>query len=344
MTTRMTRASTILALGLAIGIDAGAASLRVRPMPVPTVSIARATAGPNGTLTYLDWKTHRMKVVTARGAETKVDLAIPVAAQVTNIGGGDGQTVVTTAQHGTFVLGQDGSVRARFPMNRFAPYIAATTDRDFAYGMGSAGDENGRIRADWFITRVDVKAPSTVPRDLVTDIPFGDPFARSIYPLGYLLLSADHSTLYALWEGSPMLYVVPTAGGPAHTFALSDGADAPPRATPALRASVMADPNAFYQLRSKYRWPQGLFRGPNGTVAILFREPASRGNGFTVDVYSREGKKAGATMPLDLQPRSTTAQARAVTATDGRQYVIVNEPNGDSSDVKNQSFYAIEIQ
>src|SRR4051812_24872623 len=114
MTTRLTRASTILALGLAIGAEAGAASVRARPLTAPSFFIARVTAGPAGTLTCLDWKTHTLKAITARGTDAKIDLAIPAAAQITNIGGGDGQTVVTTAQHGTFVLNPDGSVRARF--------------------------------------------------------------------------------------------------------------------------------------------------------------------------------------------------------------------------------------
>src|SRR4051794_37338831 len=117
--TILTRASTVIAVGLAIGADAGAASVRVRSMPAPSLSIARATAGPAGALTCLDWKTQGVKGVTAQGADAKIDLAIPAAAEITNIGGGDGQTVVTTAQHGTFVLGQDGSVRARFTASRF---------------------------------------------------------------------------------------------------------------------------------------------------------------------------------------------------------------------------------
>ena len=343
MKKRLTRASTFIALGLVIGVDAGAASVRVRAMAVPPLSIARVTAGPAGALACLDWKTGRVKAVTPQGADARIDLAIPVAAQITNIGGGDGQMVVTTAQHGTFVLGQDGSVRGRFATARFTPYIAATIDRDSAFGMGSAGDETGHIRTDWLITRIDLKTPSAVARDLVNDTTFADPFARAIFPLGYLLLSADHSTLYALWEGSPVLYLIPTAGGSTRTITLTAGADAPPRATPALRSSVISDRNAFYQIRSKFRWPQGLLRGPNGLVAVLFREPAARGNAFTVDIYSREGKKVGATLPLGVEPRSATAHARTVATTDGRQYVIINEPNSDYSGVKNQRLYAIDI-
>lgn len=343
MTTLLARASTLLVLGLALRAAAGTPSIRVRPLAAPAFPVARVVAGPGGTFTCLDWKMHKLRVISARGADAKVDLAIPAAAQITNIGGGDGQTVVTTAQQGTFVLGTDGSVRARFAATRFTPYVAATSLRNAAFGMGTAGDEDGRMRNDWLVTRVDLDQPSASPRELITDDAFADPFARSLYPLGYLLISADGTTLYALWEGSPVLHVAPMTSGAPRSISLTRGADAPPQATPALRAAAMTDRNSFYQLRSRFRWPQGLFRGPNDSVAVLFREPASRGNAFTVDVYSRDGKKIGANVPLDLEPRSASAHARVVTASDGRQYVLVNEPNNDASGVQNQHLYAIDM-
>jgi hypothetical protein len=339
----LTRGLMIAFVALAIGAAAAAPSLHVRPLTNPPIPVARLTAGPAGTLACLDWKTHMVKVVTAKGADAKIDLALPAEAHTTNFGGGDGQMVVTTAQHGTFVLGGDGSVRARFGTT-FTPYIAATVDGDVAFGMGSAGDENGRIRLDWFVTRVDLKTPSAAPRELVSDEAFADPFARSIYPLGYLLLSSDRSTLYAVWEGSPVLEIIPTAGGSPRAVPFATGDDAAPRATPALRASAIQDRTSFLRLRSKFRWPQGLLRGPGDTVAILFREPASRGNAFTLDIYSREGKKIGKSLGVAIQPRSATAQARTVVATDGRQYVLVNEPNNDYSGVNHQALYTIDIQ
>jgi len=340
--TTLTRGSVIALIALALGVGATPRSLSVRPMANPPIPIARVTAGPAGALTCLDWKTHAVKVVDTQGADVKIDLALPAAAHITNIGGGDGQTVITTARDGTFVLAADGSVRARFGTS-FMPYVAATVHRDVAFGIGSASDENGRIRADWLVTSVDLKTPSAAPRAIVTDEAFADPFARSIYPLGYLLLSADGSTLYAVWEGSPVLKVIPTAGGSPRAVPFATGADAPPRATPALRASVIQDRNAFYRLRSQYRWPQGLLRGPGDTVAILFREPASRGNAFTIDVYSRDGTKIGPSVTAGIRPLSATAQARTIVATDGRQYVLVNEPNPDYSGVDHQALYSIDI-
>jgi hypothetical protein len=338
-----TRASTVVILSLLFVIRAGAASIRVREVTTPFPAVARVAAGPAGSLLCLDWKTRTLKVLSARGGDARIDLALPAAAQVTNLGGGDGQTVVTTSQHGTFVLQKDGSVRARFEAREFAPYVAAAVDRSSAYGMGTAGDENGRIRADWLVTRVDLEHPKA-PRDLVTDATFADPFARAIYPLGYLLLSSDRSTLYASWEGSPRLYVIPMAGGAAQAITLTAGEKAPPRATPELRAAAIADRDSFYKLRSRYRWPQGLLRGPGDTVGILFREPASGGNAFTLDLYSREGKKLGASLALDVHPRSATAHARVVTATDGAQYVIINELEPGNSGVKNQRLYSVDLR
>jgi hypothetical protein len=342
--TTLTRGSMIAFMALAIGAAAAAPSLSVRPAANPPIPIARITAGPAGNLACLDWKTLTVKVVSAKGTDLKMDLALPADVHVTDIGGGDGQMVVTTARHGTFVLSADGSVRARLAMSRFTPYIAATVEGDTAFGMGSAGDENGRMRDDWLITRVDLRTPAAGPREIVSDEAFADPFARTIFPLGYLLLSADGSTLYAVWEGSPVLEIIPTTGGSPRAVTFATGNDAPPRATRALGESLMTNRNAFYGLRSKFRWPQGLLRGPDDTVAILFREPASRGNAFTIDLYSRDGKKIGSTLSVGIEPRSATAQARTVVATDGRQYVLVNEPNSDYSGVSHQALYAIDLR
>jgi len=338
------RAFFVFLFGLLLGVDMDAASVRVRPLTAPAFPVARFTAGPAGTLTCLDWKTHGVKGIAANGDTSGVQFAVPADARITNVGGGDGRTVLTTATHGTLVLDQDGSVVARFAPTRFTPYVAAATDRRFAFGIGSAGDASGRVQADWLVTRVDLEKPDAAPRDLVTDDQFADPFARSIYPLGYLLVSADRATLYALWEGSTLLHVIPTAGGSPRTIPVTEGADAPTRATSAMRSAALSDPQAFYRLRSGYRWPQGLLRGPGDAVVILFREPASRGFSFTIDIYSREGRKIGSKLPVDLQPRSATAHARVVTATDGRQYVLVNEPNSDLSGVQNQTFYAIDLR
>ncbi|MGA7614453.1 MAG: hypothetical protein WBX15_04660 [Thermoanaerobaculia bacterium] len=337
------KASFVAIAVLAVGIAAVAPGVRIQRMREIPFPVARVVAGPSGTLACLDWITHTIRVVDFGGEEAKIDVAVPASAQITNIGGGDGQAVITTARHGTFVLDANGSVRARFAANRFSPYVAATVDRNTAFGMGSAGDATGKIHAEWLVTRVDLEAPSNEPKELVTDSAFADPFARSLYPLGYILLSSDGKTLYALWEGSSILHVIPTRGSAPHAITVTSGDDAPPLATPALRASAMADRDAFYRLRSTYRWPQGLLRGPGESIAILFREPASRGNGFTLDLYSPGGKSIASHLAVAIEPRTLTAHARAVVATDGRQYILVNEPKADYSGAKHQALYAIEI-
>jgi hypothetical protein len=107
------------------------------------------------------------------------------------------------------------------------------------------------------------------------------------------------------------------------------------------RARTLREPGGYYHQRARYRWAQGTLRAPDGGTAVIFREPASRGNAFTMDVYSAEGKKRGGPFTLDLGLQSPLAVARPVSLPDGRQYVLVHEPDETFRAAGAQRFYRV---
>jgi hypothetical protein len=311
---------------------------------IPAAAVAPA---PGGRLLVMDWRNGSVWSVDPSAGTSASAVSLPSGLRgVAAIGGSSGHAVLAAAREGVFVMSPDGKLRARLDSMQLHPYVASAVIGDALFGIGSgaaAGSDRRKIATGCLLFRVDLRRDGAEPEALICEDEFADPFARALYPTGALLPSRDGKRLYAVWERLPILWVVGADGGVVAARELAWAEDRAPAPTAEARSRILSHRGAFYAHRTRYRWVQGLLHGPGDSVAVLFREPASRENRFTIDLYDRDGRLLSAREPVDLGLRSPRAHARTVTTSRGEQFIVVNEPNDTFDGVREQRLFRIDL-
>lgn len=308
---------------------------RANPASIGAASIAPA---PGGGVLFTEWKSgaaFRLEDPD-RGTPKRLE---EVAPPVFYLAGGDELAFFSGPNSGSLVTDRSGSVRHRFHEKALQPIGGAVVagERLFGAGVVRAGAlENpaGEFQSGCPVFTVDFSVDS--PRAEPLGCGESKIDAANLAVGGHFRL--DGQEVYGIWDSKPDLFVFSRSGRLLRTIRIVDSL---PALTMEDRKRILREPGGYYHHRARYRWAQGTLRTAEGGTAVIFREPASRGNGFTMDVYSREGRKIAASVPLDLGLKSELAVARPVSLQDGRQYVLVHEPDASFRAAGAQRFYRV---
>ena len=328
-------------IGPTVELEQVTGSVLNEPSP-PVGSIAPAPGGGVMLLTWGSGEPFRLKDPESGEAVSMDGIAPPVV----YFGGGDRFAIMVNPESGSVILNDDGKVRHRFSLRALNPIGGAIIagDRLFVLGLAQSGDLRtgaGERLGKCLLVSVplldnDPRAEESVCGDVPVEVA-----AWSIYAGGHL--RRDPRGVYAVWDGSPELYVLDNGGRLVRKIRIAEGSDIPPAVTMADRARVLREQGGYFIHRSRYRWAQGTLAVPGGGFAVLFREPASRDNAFTMDIYSEAGDRLVRSLPMDLGLQSAGTFARPVTLSDGRQYILVVQTDETYRSVKAQRFHRVRF-
>jgi hypothetical protein len=256
----------------------------------------------------------------------------------------------------TIVVDPAFAEKRRFEAPRYSPYAGIALAGDKLFGIGGFVEEpydpkHGSksewmrmfARQDCALFYVDLAAPGREPHAVVCDKPYPSMFDRAALGQGFIAASPDEKFVYAIVERNQNLYVIP-AGNPqqARTISLLPAGERPYQLTSDDMAH-MAMPGSFFELRSRFRSPQGITFGPQGTVAVIFREKGERSH-FTADVFTADGRRIAAAVPLNVPEGGVRRYAEVVNLPSGEHYLFVSEPDIAFKKALYQNLFKLQLK
>jgi len=364
-------AAALLALALAA---AGAApapkwSVAVVPAGIPLFDSASSSArvfadvgaGGPGTLIAVglppDNSGYRIDLARPAAPVELAALGLPAPVQARTIAAsrsGAAWMVAQAAQ--TIVVDPAFAEKRRLEAPRYSPYAGIALAGGKLFGVGGFVEEpydpkHGSksewmrlfARQDCALFYVDLASPGREPHAVVCDKPYPSMFDRAALGQGFIAASPDEKFVYAIVERTQNFYIIPTANPQqARTISLLPAGEKPYQLTSDDMAHL-ATPGSYFELRSRFRSPQGITFGPGSSVAVIFREKGERAH-FTADVFSAGGKRIAAAVPLNLPEGGVRRYAEVANLPSGEHYLFVSEPDSAFKKALFQNLYRLELK
>ena len=283
---------------------------------------------------------------------------LPGAVRVRTIASSRSGTAWMVA-HGSQTVVVDASFaeRQRLEAPRYSPYAGIALAGNKLFGIGgfveAPYDPKLGSKSDWIrlyarqdcpLFYVDLASPGREPHPVVCDNPYPSRFDRAALGQGFIAATPDEKLVYAVIERNMKLYIISASGQAeqTRTVSLLAAGEKPYQLTSDDLAHI-ATPGSFFELRSRFRSPQGLTFGPGGMVAVIFREKGEHSR-FTADVFTAGGTRVAAAIPVQVPEGGIRRFAEVVNLPTGEHFLFVSEPDRAFKKPLFQNLYRLELR